>query len=68
MGAYTAFIDSLIPIFIGMGMCGGNGGGILKGPFLELLLNYSLSEATAIAYCFMFGGCIVNAIILLFDK
>jgi hypothetical protein len=27
-----------------------------------------LSEATAIAYCFMFGGCIVNAIILLFDK
>jgi hypothetical protein len=49
-----------------MAMSAGNGGGILKGPFLEILLNYSQSEATAIAYCFMFGGCIINAILLLF--
>ena len=34
-------IYAIMPIVIGIGIIGGLGGGILKGPFLEVLLNYS---------------------------
>ncbi|CAD8152852.1 unnamed protein product [Paramecium pentaurelia] len=58
----------LTPILIGIGILGGMGGGVLKGPLLEMILNYSQSEATHIAYCFMFGGTLLNTALLMFEK
>jgi hypothetical protein len=31
----------LTPIILGIGMIGGLGGGILKGPILEMMLDYN---------------------------
>ncbi|CAD8066827.1 unnamed protein product [Paramecium sonneborni] len=58
----------LTPILIGIGILGGMGGGVLKGPLLEMILNYSQSEATHIAYCLMFGGTLLNTVLLMFEK
>ncbi|CAD8152877.1 unnamed protein product [Paramecium octaurelia] len=58
----------LTPVLIGIGILGGMGGGVLKGPLLEMILNYSQSEATHIAYCFMFGGTLLNTALLMFEK
>ncbi|CAD8128248.1 unnamed protein product [Paramecium sonneborni] len=58
----------ITPILIGIGILGGLGGGVLKGPLLEMILNYSQSEATHIAYCLMFGGTLLNTIMLMFEK
>lgn len=43
-------------------------GGVLKGPLLEMILNYNEKEATYIAYCFMFGGTLLNTVLLIFEK
>ncbi|CAK65998.1 unnamed protein product (macronuclear) [Paramecium tetraurelia] len=58
----------ITPILIGIGILGGLGGGVLKGPLLEMILNYTQSEATHIAYCLMFGGTLLNTILLMFEK
>ncbi|CAD8155082.1 unnamed protein product [Paramecium octaurelia] len=58
----------ITPILIGVGILGGMGGGVLKGPLLEMILNYSQSEATHIAYCLMFGGTLLNTVLLMFEK
>lgn len=57
-----------MPFFIGLTLIAGLGGGILKGIFLQVILNYSLSESTNISYCLIFGSSTINAIILLFES
>lgn len=43
-------------------------GGVLKGPILEMLLDYNQQEATMISYAIMFGGCLLNTGLLIFVK
>lgn len=40
LSLYTSLVYILCPILIGIGMVGGLGGGILKGPILIMMLNY----------------------------
>ncbi|KAM3146178.1 hypothetical protein pb186bvf_001835 [Paramecium bursaria] len=61
-------IYAIMPFVMGISIIGGLGGGPLKGPFLEVLLNYSQTESTHIAYCLMFGSAILNSIILFFER
>lgn len=75
MNAWVVLIYMIIPPLIGIGMLGGLGGialsysgGILKGPVLEMMLNYSLTEATHISYCFMFGGTLLNTVFIFFES
>lgn len=75
MNAWVVLIYMIIPPLIGIGMLGGLGGivlsysgGILKGPILEMMLNYSLTEATHISYCFMFGGTLLNTVFIFFES
>ncbi|CAD8062874.1 unnamed protein product [Paramecium sonneborni] len=58
----------ITPILIGVGILGGMGGGVLKGPLLEMILNYSQGDATHISYCLMFGGTLLNTVLLMFEK
>jgi hypothetical protein len=46
LNAYTGFVYSLIPIFLGIGLIGGLGSGMVKRPILNLLLNYPARIAT----------------------
>ena len=57
-----------MPFFIGLSLIAGLGGGILKGIFLQVILNYSLSESTNISYCLIFGSTSLNTILLLFES
>jgi hypothetical protein len=43
-------------------------GGVLKGPILQMALNYSLSDATFISYSLMFCGCIINGLYVMCQK
>lgn len=43
-------------------------GGILKGPVLMMMLNYSLQESTFISYALVFGGCLLNTAQIVFIK
>lgn len=56
----------ITPLTLGIGMLGGLGGGVLKGPVLEMMLNYEMPEATIISYSLMFGGCIINGLQVIF--
>ena len=40
MALYTALVYTICPILLGLGMTGGLGGGVLKGPILIMLLDY----------------------------
>lgn len=46
MSIYTGIIYVLTPIITAIGMIGGLGGGILKGPVLEMMLDYNQAIAT----------------------
>lgn len=65
---YTTFVYITCPILIGIGMVGGLGGGVLKGPVFIMLLNYEVKYATFISYCIMFGGCIINGALVMRRK
>lgn len=65
MSWYTGLVYLISPIMIGVGMVGGLGGGVLKGPILMMLLDYNIVEATMISYCILFGGCIVNTVLIM---
>lgn len=40
MTLYTAIVYFICPILLGLGMTGGLGGGVLKGPILLMMLDY----------------------------
>ena len=65
---YTGFVYSLIPIFLGIGVIGGLGSGMIKRPILNLLLNYPASIATQAGDCFLFATTSFNSILLFFEK
>lgn len=62
---YTWLVYCLIPPFVGVSIVGGLGGGIIKSPVLELLLDFTQSESTFIAYGLMFGGCFGNLFLII---
>lgn len=65
---YTGFVFALIPILIGIGILGGLGGGMMKRPVLNLLLNYNNSTSNAITNGVIFASGLFNAGILFFEK
>ncbi|CAD8077334.1 unnamed protein product [Paramecium primaurelia] len=65
MTLYTAIVYFICPILLGLGMTGGLGGGVLKGPILLMMLDYEQSYATQLSYCLMFGGCVINTFLLM---
>lgn len=40
MSLYTVIVYIICPILLGLGMTGGLGGGVLKGPILLMMLDY----------------------------
>ncbi|CAD8055924.1 unnamed protein product [Paramecium primaurelia] len=65
---YTGFVYSLIPIFLGIGILGGLGTGMIKRPILNLMLNYPASIATQVGDCFLFVTTTLNSLLLIFEK
>jgi len=61
-------VFSLIPILIGIGMLGGLGGGMIKRPILNLLLNYPNTIANVVTNSVVFSSGLLNATILFFEK
>ncbi|CAD8102383.1 unnamed protein product [Paramecium primaurelia] len=57
----------IIPI-IGIGSLGALGGGVVKRPFLEAILNFNSGPSGNITACLMFGAQLVNQIIITFQK
>ncbi|CAD8204027.1 unnamed protein product [Paramecium octaurelia] len=57
----------IIPI-IGIGSLGALGGGVVKRPFLEAVLNFNSGPSGNITACLMFGAQLVNQIIITFQK
>lgn len=69
ISAQTGIVYAIIPFLLGLGMIGGLGGfnniyellgGVLKGPVLMMMLNYSLPDSTIISYAIIFGGSLLN--------
>ncbi|CAK72559.1 unnamed protein product (macronuclear) [Paramecium tetraurelia] len=65
---YTGFVYSLIPIFLGIGILGGLGSGMVKRPILNLLLNYPSNIATQVGDSFLFTTTSLNLFFLFFEK
>ncbi|CAD8138282.1 unnamed protein product [Paramecium pentaurelia] len=65
---YTGFVFSLIPIFLGIGILGGLGSGMIKRPILNLLLNYPANIATQVGDSFLFTTTALNLLFLFFEK
>ncbi|CAK69487.1 unnamed protein product (macronuclear) [Paramecium tetraurelia] len=65
MSLYATLVYILCPVLLGLGMTGGLGGGVLKGPILLMMLDYEQSYATQLSYCLMFGGCVINTFLLM---
>ncbi|CAD8079318.1 unnamed protein product [Paramecium sonneborni] len=65
---YTGFVYALIPIFLGIGILGGLGTGMIKRPILNLMLNYPASIATQVGDCFLFITTTLNSFLLFFEK
>ncbi|CAD8196992.1 unnamed protein product [Paramecium octaurelia] len=57
----------IIPL-IGIGSLGALGGGVVKRPFLEAVLNFNSGPSGNITACLMFGAQLVNQIIITFQK
>ncbi|CAK58421.1 unnamed protein product (macronuclear) [Paramecium tetraurelia] len=57
----------IIPI-IGIGSLGALGGGVVKRPFLEAILNFNSSTSGDITACLMFGAQLVNQVIIFFQS
>ncbi|CAD8196723.1 unnamed protein product [Paramecium pentaurelia] len=57
----------IIPI-IGIGSLGALGGGVVKRPFLEAVLNFNSGPSGNITACLMFGAQLFNQIIITFQK
>lgn len=49
-------------------MLGGLGGGMIKRPILNLLLNYPNAIANVVTNSVVFSSGLINAIILFFEK
>lgn len=65
---YTVFVFLLIPIFIGIGILGGLGAGMIKRPIFNLMLNYPSNVANQVTDILVFSGGLFNALVLFFEK
>lgn len=62
---YPIFVYVMMPFFITLCNIGGLSGGIFKIIVMMDMLNYSVSEATPLAYAMLTGGALANFILLL---
>jgi uncharacterized membrane protein YfcA len=62
MDGFNIIIYCISLLVIAIANIGGIGSGIIKVPFLMLLLMYNQSMSTAITYPILFGGALANVV------